>query len=432
MRANGWCKAVRVLIVAPVNEGSGETVTARYLARSLVRHEHEVFFLASPFAVRLLADEFSNTLTELGFDGPANVAIWDATVEALRPDVIVFADYPLMFWPQGVVPLAREVGWVDRIEREKACLVTLDHFGFAQGEMGFFFGPAHLANTYYRFGRTPDGMKIMLPCPMHEPYSVNGRKGKPFRYLDVPISLPERVRAQTRARYHVAEQDLLVLHIVSTWAWKSAHKLGLPFYDRFGDLLGHYLGALDRAVTVVSLNNGALLRQPAQSNVRIVNVEPMSPPEFDSLLFSSDLLLTENKISSSIGKAVCGFQPSAAFINSFGILDLLDSTTGRVRELVLAIENERPGSIYPFAVYPTDMRDVLEQTVLYRGNSLTRAFAALEVFGGNPTQQALADLLTNASARRSLRDRQQTYVDRLRGLADGAGALVHFLDGGDD
>jgi hypothetical protein len=423
---------MKVLMVNPVNEGSGETVTARYLAQSLLRQEHEVFFLASPFATRFLSDEFSNRLTELGFDGAANVSVWDETLETVRPDVIVFADYPLMFWRQGVVPLAREAGWVERLEREKACLVTLDHFGFAQSEMGLYFGPAHLTDAYHRFERIPNRMKIMLPCPMHEPHPVNGRKGQPFRYFNVPISLPETVRARTRAQYNITDQDRLVLHIVSTWAWQSAQALGLPFYDHFGELLGHYLGALDGTVTVVSLNNGALLRQPTQSNVRIVNVRPVGPPEFDALLFSSDLLLTENKVSISLGKAVCGLQPAAAFVNSFGILDLLKSATGRLRELVLTIENGRPGSIYPFDVYPTGMRDILEQIILYRDNSITHAFAALELFGGDPTQQELADLLTNAPSRRNLQDRQKTYLDRLQELPDGASALVHLVDGGVD
>jgi Family of unknown function (DUF6365) len=421
---------MRVLIVAPVNEGSGETVTARYLAQSLARREHEVFFLASKFAARFLADEFAGAVTELGPDGSANVALWKDALQQLRPHVIVFADYSLMFWPRGVVPLANEPDWLRQLEDEKACLVTLDHFGFAQGEMTLFFGPPHLANFHHRFAPIPDRMKIMLPCPMHEPWQVVGRKGQPFRYLCPPRPLPDALRGRTHARYLDGNPGLLLFHIVSSWAWQSARRLGLNFYDQLGELLNDYLSPLGRPVTVVSLNNGVLLRQPERSSVRIVNVGPMSPPEFDALLFSSDLLLTENKLSISIGKAVCGLQPAAAFVNSFGILDLLESTVGRLRELVLAIENNQPGSIYPFDVYPTGMKDVLPWLVLYRDNSLTRAFTEVEVFGGHPTQQALAALLTDDATRRDLRDRQQTYVDRLSNLPDGATVLAQLLDGG--
>ena len=157
---------------------------------------------------------------------------------------------------------------------------------------------------------------------------------------------------------------------------------------------------------------------------------PMSPPEFDKLLFSSDLLLTENKISISIGKAVCGLHPAGAFVNSFGILDLLDRATGRLRELVLAIENDRPGSIYPFDVFPTGMKDVLQRIILYRDNSLTSAFAEIELFGGDRTQQALKAVLTDDAVRRDMSSRQRGYVQRLSGLPDAATTLAALVDEG--
>jgi len=112
--------------------------------------------------------------------------------------VVVFADYPLLFWPGGVVPLAREDGWVSRLEDAKACLVTLDHFGFAQEAMEFFLGPPHLVNTHYQLGPIPSRMKIMLPCPMHEPLPVAGRKGRSFRYLDAAAALPAASAEVTR------------------------------------------------------------------------------------------------------------------------------------------------------------------------------------------------------------------------------------------
>jgi hypothetical protein len=421
---------MRILVVAPVTGGSGETVTARYLAQSAARQGHDVFFLASAFAARFLADEFAGRLTEFTAHGPTNVAIWDDTLQSVRPHVVVFADYPLMFWASGVVPLAREDGWARRLEDTKACLVTLDHFGFAQAEMEFFFGPPHLVNTRHQFGPIPSGMKIMLPCPMHEPLQVAGRKGRPFRYLDAPTPLPAAVRAQTRARYGIGDRGLLVFHIVSNWAWQSAAVLGLKLYERFNDLLDHYLGTIGRPLTVVSLNNGTLLRQSEGSNLRIINVGAMSPPEFDKLLFSSDLLLTENKISISIGKAICGLHPAGAFVNSFGIMDLLDRATGRLRELVLAIENDRPGSIYPFDVFPTGMQDVLQRIILYRDNSLTSAFTEIELFGGDRTQQALRAMLTDDAVRSDMSSRQRSYVQRLNGLPDAATTLAALVDEG--
>jgi hypothetical protein len=414
---------MNVLLVTPVEAGSGETVTARYLGCMLVNRGHRVHFLASSFAVSFLRDEFGESIRVLGADGPANVALWSKAIRELRPDVIVFADYPLMFWRTGLAPLAREPGWVASMLDLDIPLVTLDHFGFAQGAMGIFFGPPHLTHDYHRFEAIPSCMRIMLPCPMHEPGNVTGRLGEPFRYWNVPLAIRAEARADTRRRYLRHDDELLVLHMVSNWAWKSAETFGLSFYRHFGQLLLQYLAPLSRDVTVVSVNNGSLLGSDSIRGARVMDIAPMTPPDLDNLLFSADLLLTENKVSISMGKAVCGFQPAAVLKNSYGVLELLDRRPSRVRDVVCAMERDRGGSVFPFDVFPTDMRDTLEKIVLYRENSLRQGFAELELFGGPETQAALSELLTDAPARARLRAKQQHYVERLCALDDGATVL---------
>jgi len=418
---------LRVLIVAPVNEGSGETVTARYLGRALTAAGDRVTFLASPFASRFLEDEIDIRVTPFGLDGPANVALWHKTLRDGRPDAVVFADYPLMFWRSGMVPLAREPGWAESLRDLDLCLITLDHFGFAQREMGMFFGPPHLTNAFHWFDAIPERMQIMLPCPMHEPLALPNRKGHPFRYRDVPLTIAPDERAATRGRYLSGSDDLLIFHLVSNWAWKSEQGLGQHFYENFNELLELYLCNIGRPVTVLSLNNGKLLRPSSNPHIRIVNLATITPPEMDRLMLSADLVLSENQVSISLGNAVCGLQPAAAFRNRFRILELMERASGRLRELVLAIENARPGSIYPFEVYPTGMGDVLEEIPLYRDNSLLNAFERLEVFGGEETQRALTELLTDKTKRAELRARQRIYVERLACLDDGATVLARLV-----
>jgi hypothetical protein len=420
---------MKALFVTPVGVGSGETVTARYLASRLVGRRHDVHFLASGFAARFLHDEFDGRITVLGDDGAKNVAAWATTVRTFAPDVIVFADYPLMFWRNGLAPLARQEGWEQGVRELQIPLVTLDHFGFAQGEMGIFLGPPHLTHEYHRFEAIPQQMHIMLPCPMHSPRAVDGRRGTPFRYWDVPLGIPSEVRAATRRRYLHDPDDLLVVHTVSNWAWKSAENLGLAYYRHLGSLLVHYFERIGRGVTIVSLNNGTLLGAAAGDGVHLTDIAPVSPPEFDALIFSADLLLTENKVSISMGKAVCGLQPTAVLKNSHGILELMQRCSGAVREIVCAMERDRAGSVFPFDVYPSGMRDMLETIVLYRDNGLTRGFAELEVFGGPATESALAALLTDATIRDGLRESQKRYIDDLLAIEDGAAVLERLAAG---
>lgn len=57
---------MNVLLVTPVEVGSGESVTARYLALLLAGNGHRVHFLASQFASRFLQDRFAGQITSLG------------------------------------------------------------------------------------------------------------------------------------------------------------------------------------------------------------------------------------------------------------------------------------------------------------------------------------------------------------------------------
>jgi hypothetical protein len=420
---------MKVLLVAPVEQGSGETVTCLHLAENLTAAGHEVFFLASAFAGRFLSARFADRLQLLGPDGPTNRRVWDGTIDEVRPDAVVFADYPLLHFVPGASPLASEPGWQDSLDTLDACLVTLDHFGFAQEEMGLFFGPPHLSFQYQRFPAIPPRMRILLPCPMHEPGPVRERRGDPFRYWDVPIEIPDDARHEARARVMQDGTDgYLILHSVPNWAWRQADLMGLPFYRHLGAIFDHYLRDLERPVTLVSVNNGYLLQTPVGAGIRIVNLEPLPTEEFERLLFAADLVLTENSVSIAMGKAICALQSCAALKNSLGLLEILERTDTTIKDLVMEMERSRMGTVFPFNVYPTGMVDELKRIVLYRDNSLTAAFKAVELFSGADARRQIHALLTDDRERRSLRTAQQEYVDRLRAIGTGADVLERMVE----
>jgi hypothetical protein len=162
--------------------------------------------------------------------------------------------------------------------------------------------------------------------------------------------------------------------------------------------------------------------------VRVTSVAPVPPAEFEALLFGSDLVMTENKLSISMGKAVCALQPSVVLTNSFRLLELVDGARGRVRDIVLAMERGKLGSVYPYAVFPSVTPDDIDEIGLYRGNRLTQAFRELEVFGGDQTRESLRAMLLDPVERAALRNRQQEYVDAVAALPDSAQVLYSLHD----
>jgi hypothetical protein len=408
---------MKVLLVTPIEEGSGETVTAVHIAEDLKRDGHDVLFLAADFARRFIEPRLPGAAVRLGRNGEENLALWDRTLDGFAPDVVVFADYPFLFVKRGVAPLGREPGWAEALERFHGTLITLDHFGFAQQELKLFFGPPHLTPFYYhQFDAVPDRMEILLPCPMHEPGEVPGRRGLPFRYWDVPLGVDPGARLALRRQYLGDADGLLVFHSVPNWAWQIADLLQVRLYRYWPELLDHYLRDLGTPVTIVSVNNGKLFDGALAPNVRLINLAPLSVSDFEAHLFSADLILTENRLSIAMGKAVCAFQNCVALVNRHTALDLVDSPDPVVRRVVWQMQSERLASVYPFESFPGVTADLLQEIVLYRGNSLTDAFSDVEVFGGPATAQRLRQLLLDDETRLELRQKQARYIGSLARL----------------
>ena len=414
-------------MVTPVREGSGETITSLHMAEDLASKGHIVAFLASDFARRFIEEQFSNRIFLLTEYGPRNHSLWNSTLRQFRPDVIVFADYPLMFFNGGTAPLASEPGWVKSLQTLNVCLVTLDHFGFAQREAGLFLGPPHLGLHYQEFPPQPASMHILLPCPMHEPGEVKGRRGLLFRYRNLPFRPQNKALRAVRQQYLESRDDFLIFHFVPSWAWRHASALGLTFYKHLSKIFGHYFGKLGRRVTIVSVNNGGLLGSSTNAKVRIINLKPVAKGHFESLLFGSDLVLTENKLSISLGKAICGLQSCASLKNSHRLVDLMGHVDGTLREAIIAMESARLGAVFPFEVFPTVGREQLDEIGLYRAIPLLKVFGNLKFMAGKK-RFTVPDVLTDQKIRASLRSHQKSYVRKLRRLRGSTENLTQLLE----
>lgn len=409
---------MRVLFVNPVEEGSGETITSLHIAEQLKQRGHTVHFLASPFARQFIEKRFPDQLDLFTDSIDENVSIWQAVLSRFSPDMVIFADYPLMFMPRGSVPLAASEQWVESVAEADVCLATLDHFGFAQREDALHLGPPHLGSSYVEFPAIPPAMHILLPCPMNGPDKSAERRGTPFRYWSLPLGIGPEVQREVRERYLQADDELLIFHIVSNWAWRHALSAKLPFYRFLPQLLELHLKGVSRPVTVVSVNNGELLQSPPGGRVRFVNLGPISKTAFEELLFTADLVVTENKFSISMGKAVCALQPCAVLKNGYRLIELVERAERDVRQILMAMEAESLGAVYPFEVFPNLTPEDVREIGLYRNNSLTQGFEEVEIFGGEATAETVRQLLEDDETRRRLRERQKAYIENLQQLED--------------
>jgi hypothetical protein len=410
---------MRVLFVTPSELSSGESITALHMAERIARRGGECRVLASAFTATLLESRLGGRVTRLTADRRANQALWNDALCELQPDAVIFADYPLLFFSNGVAPLASE-GWVESLARLDALAITLDHLGYAQRVMRVSFGPPHLSMHSEDTPELPARMHVLLPCPMHEPTEIAGRRGAPFRYWDVPLGGPTGPRGGDR---------LLVLHATPNWAWRIAKRWALPHYAALGELLRHWFAGLPEPVTVVSVNNGELLAELDTPGLRIRNSGVVPPDEYERLLASADLLITDNAVSATIGRAACALLPVALLHNSRRLPEILDAGEPEARRIALAMERARLGAVFRYEAFPIWSAEDVDELGLFRDNSVTSAFARVELFGGEPTRRQLAALLTDAATRADLRERQRRYVERVSALPDAHDVVAALLAG---
>jgi Family of unknown function (DUF6365) len=378
------------------------------------REGHRVHFLASGFTAAFVRSRVPDTVIELGNDLAANQLAWARAVREVRPTAVVFADYPLLTFSSGTVPL-RDQAWEAQLDRSGADMFTLDHLGYAQQPRLIFFGPAHRTIGVQRVAPIPPGMQVLLPCPLHDPATTQLR-GLPFQYWEAGADTSPSEAAQIRRRYLRSSDELLILHCTSGWACRAADLLRSPYYAFLPRLLSFYLADLPRPVTVLSVNTGTLLPETTVGHMRIVNLGPVPPAHFEHLLSASDLVMTENRISVSLAKAIHLRKPCAVLRNSRSIGDIMDSAPAPLRAIARDMERACLGSVFPFDVFPIWAQSDLEDLGIFDEDGARDQFVALEIFGGEPTAEILRNLLTDGSTRDNLQAAQRAYLARVRSL----------------
>lgn len=393
---------MRFLLVAPVAEASGESLAAVAASGDLLDRGHDVAWLFSALAERRVPEHLrgSGTHTLTG-DRDANIAAWQDLVGGFRPDVVVFADYPLLFLSSTACPL-----WTQEQEEEfigpwssGAQLFTFDHLGLSQISESVTLGPLPSSESMTR-AVLPRGMQVLLPCPLHEPHNVAGsHTGIACRGPLAAPSLPYGERVAIRAQ-HGRTAQRVILHAVPGWACKLARAFGGDYYTEFGWRL---LDALPDSSTLISINDGSLLAPSHRSGVDVVNLAPVGSDTFDALLRSVDLFITDNPISSSLGRAISSEIPACVcYLWAHG------GPPGGWTACAATADQPSGGASYDlFPIFPKG--EIRKLGVVATARTVTQCFSEVNLANVAASGETIAQLLTFAPRRDALRVAQERY-----------------------
>jgi len=233
----------------------------------------------------------------------------------------------------------------------------------------------------------------------------------------------EREREAARAPFASPASGFLVIHAVSSWAWEIARARRSPYYDLLPSVLESYFAEWPGPVTIVSINNGSLLRDAPEGNIRIVNLSPLAVDDYERLLASADLVLTENCFSSTLAKAVCFGVPGVAWQNVFDGPTLRGCVGDDAPPALVEVLRRAPASIEPWLVFQLLAMDWQQHLRVLDEKSIGRAFLRLEIFGGPATSEALRGLLSESPVRRTMEEDGRRYARSMGHLPDFHDAL---------
>jgi hypothetical protein len=408
----------KVLFIAPAYLGTGETVNALIVADQLSMKKVECTFVVSPYGENLLKGKpfASFTFTD---DKRKNIKTIKDMIKKEDFDVVVIADYYLF-------SLSRELHaflWINFLEDIGVTTLAFDSMGLGREFPSrnyvvlpnLFPPPTH--NIQYTVPSFVEA--ILFPSP---PFS--GSENTPDVYCgrlyEEDFSTLSYDRGTLREELGVDEKKL-IFHPIPKWSISTLGVSSPGYYPLMADIVSMHLAQMDVDAQIVCINpsHNTLYRPTGRIQVNPFTYLPYGT--FMKYLFSSDLMITDNILSATMGKAILNRVPVFYLANTYSMEEVLSrKNTGE--ETLSLVEKHMEGRsdfpVLPFWVTfkkANGVQDVLE------------TFIQEELFNSSAVYKKMKDILTDSHAQETLRSRQDEYIRKIQTLPTLAEIVLSFM-----
>jgi hypothetical protein len=416
---------MRVIFCVSSIGALGETYSTALFANQLLEQGHECFFILSK-----LGSEYLKTFgfkTQCMYILPSgnvgkkdlneNYKLFSAFVSQVSPDFVVVVDWHQFDEEGFTYNYSYSINWFD----DNVKIGTLDHFGFApQGKEVKVHENFETGNKI--FSPLPGRYSFIIrPCPHHD-NALRQTENVFYWSLFKEKFSSERDTDVLRKQFSLRGSKI-ILHPIGFWQQRilerEFQKSGIKcdyYFDVLLPIIYDYISqsCIDATYIIISGN----IKKEVKSfykNIEIISKPPLSNELYTSLLLVSDIFITDNLMSSNLGKAVFAKKIPIVFKNSFN--QLLDKaypgfgSTPLIKEKFSFLEKNK--LLFPYLSFPLGFNELKD---MYQNNSFSSTFFHQELFDELSNLQLFSDLFNNKEAGSSISNFQDQYINNNRKL----------------
>jgi len=418
---------MRILFSTTGTNALGESYTAACFAKQLMKSGHQCFFIAPKLGFEYIktfgfTDESIVTFPsrkELDptFRMEENYDDFKQFVNKASPDIVLVGDWH-HFQENGNAPNdAYSLYWFD----DKIKIGTFDHIGFTpNGKMtvmlykcGDFLNKKFIAlSDRYSF--------VIRPCPHHT--NISPKQGNVYYWgiFEQKVQTDFESNKAILKQYE-ASDSLVIFHPIGFWQQRIIQKVFENkniredyYFDIMLPLIYDYLAKTGMKVTYFIISGETKNEvKRVHKNIQIIMKPPLKNELFMNYLGVSDVFITDNIMSSNLGKAVFANKIPIVYKNSLDLrnnlpasFQLSDGVRGRISSMIDA------GLIFPHLSFPIGFEELNE---MYQNNLFSSAFIQQEIYNEDANVK-LFNEIAEGKQYKDLTSYQNKYMEANKNL----------------
>lgn len=394
----------KLTFIALVSQGSGELTTAINVAEQLKREDIDISFITTKSGKKFIHKKFD---TYIFSKNKLKNITWMQNFFARRStDLLIIADYYLFHIDRNVSKSL----WMGWLKDTNIPVISFDNFGLGRNypSVPYISFPERLPPRKYKIEfKVPAWIKYLItPCP---PFSGrNENKGILYGKLYDIKKIPRREKN---------EKMLQIFFPIPKWALGYAETSNNRYYSILFSILMRYLKDLGSKVNLICIAplSSFIYNEPVPKNVKVRFYRFLPPEIYTRYLLSSDLLITDNILSSTIGKAVLGNVPVMVLKNSVRV-DKKNEKVELTSPLNFKINPNFEPMIreYPSLTHAKFFYSIYKE--IHKDDLFGQTFIEAEIFDETKTKELIKKILLDDDFKEGLRLKQRKYIKRISKL----------------